>query len=106
VDTLILGFLNQSKTPGNCGVELANLHSGESAHNMPKSNPENIMILLCICSFNPQLTVNLPNDRSSFQSYCWQVPKLTWPTKSKSTVLSSLSTDKLSKTKQTDKLRR
>jgi hypothetical protein len=31
----ILGFLNQSKTPGHCGFPLANLQSAESLHFVP-----------------------------------------------------------------------
>jgi hypothetical protein len=34
----MLGFLNKSKTPGHCIFPLANPHSGESLHSVPKSN--------------------------------------------------------------------
>ena len=34
----MLGFLNKSKTPGHCIFPLANPHSGESLHCVPKSN--------------------------------------------------------------------
>ena len=45
--------------------------------NLGKIIPTSLSAFLFLCSFNPQLSLNLPNDRSSFQSYCWQVPKLT-----------------------------
>ena len=50
----ILGLLDKSKIPGHCGFPLANPHSGESVDFVPKSNPSNILILLYICSANPQ----------------------------------------------------
>ena len=45
---------NKPKTHGHCGFPLANPHSVESLDFVPKSNPVNILILLHICSANPQ----------------------------------------------------
>ena len=41
LDLDLLGLLNKSKIPGNCGFPLANLHSVESVDVVPKSNPLN-----------------------------------------------------------------
>ena len=49
-----LDLLEKSKTSGHCGFPLANLHSGESVDFVPESNQVNKLILLYICSTNPQ----------------------------------------------------
>ena len=50
----ISDWSNKSKTAGYFGFVLANLHSAESVDFVPKSNPVDILILLHICSANPQ----------------------------------------------------
>ena len=49
----ILGSLNKSKTPSHCRFPLSNLHKGQSLHIVPISNLVNKLILLYICSANP-----------------------------------------------------
>ena len=50
----ILGLTNKSIIPDHCGFPLTNLHFAESVDVVPKSNPVNILILLYICTANPQ----------------------------------------------------
>ena len=47
-----LGLLDKPKIPGHCGFPLANPYSGESVYCVPISNPDNTLILLCICFAN------------------------------------------------------
>ena len=50
----ILDSLDKPIVPRHCMFPLANLHSTESLYCVPESNPLNQLILLCICSDNPQ----------------------------------------------------
>jgi len=52
LDSDILGFLNKPKTPGYCIFPLSNPHKGPSLGFVPISNPDNTLILLCICFAN------------------------------------------------------
>ena len=71
----MISLQNKSKTPGHCGFPLANPHSGESLHFVPISNPDNTLILLCICFANlkfvhhltvsNQCQINFPNMASA-----------------------------------------
>jgi hypothetical protein len=48
------GSLNKSKTPHHFRFPRANPHKVPISHIVPESNPLNQLILLCICSDNPQ----------------------------------------------------
>ena len=52
LDLDISGSLDKPKTLGHCGFPLANLQKGSVLDFVPKSNPLNQLILLCICLVN------------------------------------------------------